>query len=238
MSLPLVLSALVLGLAGSPHCVGMCGGLVTASQAGRRRLPMAADGRAARTLRALAQNGGRLFAYGVAGAAAGGAGQLVGRVAADRARWGLEVVAAIALLMAGLTLMGRIPSSPAFGRGVWARLAPVAGRLVGATTLRGAFGFGLVWGFIPCGLVYSALSIAAASASPINGFSVMIAFGMGTAPALVALGTLAGFVAESARRPQFKQWAGAVFVLFGLLQLGFVAREVSRDDRPCCHAAH
>jgi sulfite exporter TauE/SafE len=161
ISLPLVFGAFLAGLAGSPHCVVMCGAFASAC---------------ARPARGLgAWHAGRLIGYGILGALAGAFGGSIPGPA-----W-LPPMLAVALLcwfaaaLAGLLPEPR-PRLPGFAS---------AGRLLRENRGMGArFAFGIVNGFVPCGLVYSALSVPVALAHPVAGAVAMVAFGAGTLPSL------------------------------------------------------
>jgi hypothetical protein len=239
MSWELVASAFSIGLLGSTHCAGMCGGIVAASQVGapadgRRRLPQLS-----RAGNALAQNAGRVVSYAAAGALMGGVGALVGRSAALDARPVLETCAALVLIATGASLAGLLPATASLerlGGPLWRALQPLARRFLPMDTPARALAFGLLWGLVPCGLVYSALSLAAVSGGAATGALVMLAFGAGTLPMLAALTALAGFVARLVRRPVVRRGAGFAIVAFGVLQLAMVANRM-REPAPCCARA-
>ena len=238
MSWGLWASAFTLGLLSAPHCAAMCGGIVSASQVGlgKRRLPQA-DRRAAILA---SQNAGRLASYTLAGALAGGVGQIAGRTTLVGARDALQIGAAVALLAAGLTLAGLLPARASLERlGVplWRRLQPLGRRLLPIDTWKRGALFGMIWGFLPCGLVYSALSLSMLSGSLAGGAATMLAFGLGTAPAVVALGIVAGAIGSLARRALVRRTAGALIAAFGVLQLGLAlqAMHARGADHACCH---
>ncbi|GIX26923.1 MAG: hypothetical protein KatS3mg123_0804 [Burkholderiales bacterium] len=79
-----------------------------------------------------------------------------------------------------------------------------------------AFAAGTVWGWLPCGLVYSVLFTALLSASPVTGALIMLAFGAGTLPNLMAMGWFAGSLKGFLQRPWVRYGAGAVIVAFGI----------------------
>lgn len=231
-------SAFTLGLLSAPHCAAMCGGIVAASQVGlgKRRLPTVG----CRVPLVLAQNAGRLASYVAAGALAGGLGQIAGSAAVVGARDALRIAAAVALLLAGLTLAGLLPARASLerlGLPLWRRLQPIGRRLLPIDTWRRGLLFGAVWGFLPCGLVYSALSLAMLSASSPVGASTMLAFGLGTLPALVGMGALAGVMGAVLRRAFVRRSAGLVIATFGILQLGLAVGSIHARGlgRACCH---
>ena len=181
-------TAFLAGLLGSGHCLGMCGGLATALGT--------ADPGPRRAWHALLCQLGRLTSYGAAGALVGGAGAAVG-FAFSISTWGalLRLAAAAMIVLIGLDIVWgasgrgrwlRVPER--WGARVWRRLAPGARRLLPAAPGARAVVFGLLWGWLPCGLVYSVLLAAAVSGGPAQGSATMIAFGLGTLPAMTGLG--------------------------------------------------
>ncbi|MBK6657917.1 MAG: sulfite exporter TauE/SafE family protein [Proteobacteria bacterium] len=183
-----------LGLASQVHCVGMCGGIVAA-------LNVASAPRGAVTpLRyALAYNGGRILSYALAGALLGAVGgsalTLFDRELGYRA---LRYAAGAILVLNGLALAGWLPRGALFeglGLRVWRHLQKLGRGLMPINSTPRALAFGMVWGWLPCALVYSTLMLALASASPWRASAIMVAFGLGTLPALLAsfwLGSRAG----------------------------------------------
>jgi sulfite exporter TauE/SafE len=105
------------------------------------------------------------------------------------------------------------------GATLWSRIAPAAKGLVPVTNLPRALGLGLVWGWLPCGLVYSVLLIAATSAKPVNGALVMIAFGFGTMPAMIMTGLGAAKLSQVMRRKSARVGLGLLIVVLGLLTI-------------------
>ena len=237
MSWTLLASAFTLGLLSAPHCAAMCGGIVAASQVGlgKKRLPQAER----RAPIVVAQNAGRLASYTLAGLLAGGVGQLADKTLLSGARDGLQLVAAVALLVAGLTLAGLVPARASLerlGLPLWRRLQPLGKRLLPINTWKRGALFGMIWGFLPCGLVYSALSLAMLSGSVQGGAATMLAFGLGTAPALVAMGVVASAIGSLVRRTAIRRSAGVLIVAFGLLELTLAVRAIHTRGahRSCC----
>lgn len=213
------LAAFVMGLAGSGHCAAMCGGLVVASRVTRpgRTLPLVDRSRG---VVLAAQHAGRLAAYAVAGGLAGTVGQLAGGVAAA-GRLTLQVGAAVVLLVAGAALAGVLPPSASperLGEPLWRRLAPLAVRARSGRGVGRGLAFGVIWGFLPCGLVYSALSLAAVSGSWREGAITLAAFGLGTLPALLSVTMLAGALRSAAGTPGARRAAGALIMVLGVAQ--------------------
>ena len=105
------------------------------------------------------------------------------------------------------------------GSVAWSRISPFAGRLLPVSSLPRALGLGLLWGLIPCGLVYSVLLVAATSASATNGALVMLAFGAGTTPAMLLTGLGAARLAQLMQDRRTRLGAGLLIVMLGILTL-------------------
>lgn len=177
-------AALFLGLAASGHCLAMCGGISAALGIATAK---DADGRP-RAILLTGYQGGRILSYALAGLALGGVlGGLVGLADNESMRRMLRVLSAVALLLAALAAFGRFGDPGGwFGRLVWPRLAPLGRRLLPVSTLPRAIGFGMVWGFMPCGFVYTVLVIATLQLDAWRSAATMLMFGAGTAPAMLA----------------------------------------------------
>ncbi|MGA8260601.1 MAG: sulfite exporter TauE/SafE family protein [Arenicellales bacterium] len=205
------LSAVLVGLLGAGHCVGMCGGISGLLSIGTEQL-----GLPSRLARILAYNGGRITSYTAAGALAGFASQAVSGllplVLARQLAMGFS--AAFALLLA-LYLVGRgglLIRLERVGGRVWQRLKPIGQRLIPARSAAQSFALGLVWGWLPCGLVYTVLAWALASGSPARGALLMAGFGLGTLPALITMGMAGSWILAWRNRPQVRYAAAAVLV--------------------------
>ncbi|MHB1175566.1 MAG: sulfite exporter TauE/SafE family protein [Sulfuriferula sp.] len=207
------LSVFLVGLLGGVHCVGMCGGIVTALS-----LSSATNRPAVPTL--LAYNFGRVTSYALAGAIVGAIGAstlLLDRfMPAERVLYGL---ANVMLIMLGLYLAGLSRAVLALERAgsvVWARLQPLMKRFIPVRTLPQAFFTGAVWGWLPCGLVYSVLISALATGSAAHGALLMLAFGAGTLPNLLAMGLFAKRLQTLTRKPMVRLAAGLMVAAFGV----------------------
>jgi sulfite exporter TauE/SafE len=204
-----LLAAFAAGVAGSGHCGAMCGGIAGA---------VGMHGRG--FVQALLSQLGRIGSYALAGALVGAVGAGFGHVLQIEA-WATTLRAATGVLMAviGLQLLtGRAWLRPLerLGLKFWQRLAPAAQRRLANRTPAGAFTLGLLWGWLPCGLVYSMLLAAALSGGPLPGAALMTAFGLGTWPALLALSLGGRQLGALAARPAARRSAGALLLLFGL----------------------
>ena len=200
----------LVGLLGGTHCIGMCGGIVGALSLGA----------ASRPSLHLAYNAGRILSYGVAGAIAGALGG-ASLALSDQlpARLMLFSLANLMLVALGLYLMGvtrALAFSERFGAKLWRHLQPLTRRYLPARTMAQAFPLGLLWGWLPCGLVYSALVTALASGSAASGAALMLAFGLGTLPNLLLAGLLAVRLKAYAAKPAVRLAAGLLVLCFGL----------------------
>jgi len=210
-------AALLLGFAASGHCIVMCGGISAAlgMAAGRD-----ARGRTRPAIIASYQLG-RIFSYALAGLLlAGILGGIVSLLDIESVRKTLRALSALALLLGALVAFGGVRDpGTGIGRRLWPKLAPLGRRLLPVNTLPRGFAFGMVWGWMPCGFVYSVLLIATLQLDALNGALIMLAFGLGTAPALfiAALGAerLKGF----SSRPMARHVAGSVLLLSAALTL-------------------
>ncbi|SFU43743.1 sulfite exporter TauE/SafE family protein [Pseudoduganella namucuonensis] len=234
-----LLAVFSVGLAGSVHCAGMCGGIVgalsapigkaRAHNAGPRVIPIATAAAAlpwaadSVPLRVAAYNTGRIASYmaagAIAGGLAGGAASLV-RIAAWQsvAYW----LANLMLVALGLYLMDAwrgLGHLEAAGGALWRRLLPLLRPLMPMDTPWKALAVGGLWGWLPCGMVYSVLLTAMLSGSAPAGAAVMLAFGLGTLPMLVALGLLGGGVRRHLQRRAVRTACGSVVLAFGLIGL-------------------
>ncbi len=221
MTEPQYISAFLVGLLGGVHCVGMCGGIVGAltmslpadyRREPRRMLP-----------HMLAYNVGRLVSYTVAGGLLGGVGYVAGQLSGlYQAQLVLAVLAGLFMIALGLYLGGwwfglsRLEDA---GARVWRRIEPMGRRFLPVSTPRQALALGLVWGWLPCGLVYSVLIWAMAAGSVATGALIAASFGVGTLPTLLALGVVATRLAAFVRHTAVRRIAGGLVVAFGLLQL-------------------
>ena len=225
-------AAIVMGLLGSVHCAAMCGGIAASLSAAP-----APSRSFARINRIVAQNAGRLTSYAIAGALTASLGTTLASRAGGEGMLALRSMAALMMIAAGLQIggwSGIVSKVEALGALLWKRLAPLAAsarRLPGAG---GAYAFGLVWGWLPCGLVYSALVIAATSETALAGSTTMLAFGLGTLPATLAIGGLAGSGMRALRRRGAPQAAGIAMTAFGAWTL-FAAIHAYLQPAMHCH---
>ena len=210
-------AALLLGLAASGHCLAMCGGITAALGVATLR---GGDGRP-RLLLLICYQLGRIASYSLAGLLfAGMLGGLIALLDIESVRRTLRALSALALLFAALVAFGRVRDPGLrIGHRIWHRLAPLGRRLLPIASVPRAFAFGMVWGWMPCGFVYTVLLIATLQQGAVDGAMTMAAFGLGTAPALLIAGfgaqRLTGWAAHSATR----RVAGSVLLISALMTL-------------------
>lgn len=231
-------AAFVAGLAASGHCIGMCGGIAGALA---MRSQQATQG--SRIGLALAYNLSRITSYALAGALAGLLGRTLLKAVdvaplsiALRVLAGLIMLAAAGRLLFGWRLLDPLESA---GAGLWRRIAPWAGRRGRSGGLGGAIGLGLAWGWLPCGMTYSMLLLAATTASVPLGAAVMLAFGAGTLPSMVTATVAFEKIARSlASRATLRNIAGALLLAFGLWTAGQAVYSGIMRGSQGSHAEH
>ena len=214
-------SAFLVGLLGSTHCVGMCGGIVGALSLGARtgargsRLPAA--------IYVVAYNVGRLASYGLAGAIAGFLGaRLLDLVPIPETLYAARLISGGFMIALGLHLSGwwtGLSVLERFGGRLWRRIEPRARGLLPVTDPAKALLVGMVWGWLPCGMVYAALTWSLVAGSAVEGSILMLAFGAGTLPMLLALGGLTRWFGERVRSRVVRRTAAVFVLLLGIVTL-------------------
>jgi sulfite exporter TauE/SafE len=236
-------SAFLVGLLGSTHCLGMCGGIVSALTLGLRDDLRRSPWTLGPYL--LAYNTGRISSYVVAGVIAGtvGAGAF-GVLPSSAARWAVKLVTGGFMVALGLYLAGWWPGLQIlekWGGALWRRIEPLGRRLLPVNHPLKALAFGLVWGWLPCGMVYAVLAWALTSGSATQGALLMLAFGLGTLPMLLTIGVAAEWLKDFVRSPWVRRGAGLTVLLFGLVTIfapGGHSHTASNSDETGAHAVH
>jgi hypothetical protein len=210
-----LIGAFVVGLLGGVHCAGMCGGIVGALSFG--------SGEQRRWSILLSYNAGRIASYTFAGAIMGALGFFFsGLLPVQMAQQLLLTVAAVFLILMGLYLAGwsRLLSRVERAGGViWRRIEPLGRRFLPVRSVGQGLVLGALWGWLPCGLVYSALVWTVSSGGALQGAALMLAFGLGTLPNLLLMGVAAQQLSRWVRLPIVRWSAGALVVGFGLVLL-------------------
>lgn len=226
------LAGLLLGLAGSAHCVAMCGGVASA-------LDRAATGEGWRRIAAHALYGiGRVGSYAVLGAIVGAAGHAVGAGLPPEFRVGMRWAVGLLLIGIGVALAGFRPLRGAerFGMSVWRRLQPLSRFLMPLPAPLRTLGLGALWGFLPCGLVYGAAGVAAVTGTAASGATFMTAFGVGTMPAVFSLGVFASGFWASLKRAHLRKISAFAVVLCGVWTIvGPLLMSHGTAGAPMCH---
>lgn len=243
----LVIAGLLMGLFGGVHCAAMCGGLVgvLCGAAPRCQARAVAPDGARRAAYLLAYNAGRVGAYVILGLIVGGLGALSsGWLSLEPLRLALRAVAALSMLAVGLHLAGFpsfVRALESLGGPLWLRIAPLTKRFVPLRRAWHALVLGSLWGLMPCGLLYGALTLAASAASPFVGAATMAAFGAGTLPVMLTMGAAAETVSRLLARRWVRRAAGGVVLAFGVWSTLGVASQVGVGDalgvlprRHCC----
>ncbi len=215
-------SAFLIGLLGSTHCLAMCGGI---SASLSMALPVGKGFRLRQSLLLLAYNVGRIASYSLIAALVA----LLSTTAADQ--WSqlgivLRSIAGLLLISMGLS-MGQwwqgIRYVERIGAPLWRHLSPLAGRLLPINHAGQALALGALWGWLPCGLVYSTLGWAALQPTVGSAALTMMFFGLGTLPSMLATGYAASSINRLKSSLAFRRVAGAMLVVFGLWTLPLMA---------------
>ena len=210
----------LIGLLGGVHCIGMCGGIVGA-------LTLQTPRRSRAWSMHLAYSAGRIASYAAAGAIMGligGAGLMFNHILPVQMLF--YVLANLVLVGLGLYLAGmagRLARLEWLGAWLWRRVQPYSARFLPADTVTKAFALGTLWGWLPCGLVYSVLATALVSGSAASGAGVMLAFGLGTLPNLLLAGMAFKRLREIAADRRLRLAAGALVAFFGFAGLARAA---------------
>ncbi|HEX9852216.1 MAG TPA: sulfite exporter TauE/SafE family protein [Woeseiaceae bacterium] len=233
-------AAFLAGFFGSTHCLGMCGAIVVLFE----EQPHASF---PGPLRRLLYNSGRLCFYMLLGAIAAGGGSLLAKSAGvDTGLLLLRVLAALLVIALGLNLLFDWRSLQFLERGgarLWRLLSPFARYVLPVSTPARALAAGFIWGALPCGLVYSAVALAAASGNAASGMLVMLLFWLGTLPALWVAGASAAKLSAWRNRRVIQRIAGSLLVAIGMVALAMPLQHLpgvshSRHSGPAAHNAN
>lgn len=212
------LVAFLMGIFSSLHCIGMCGSIIGSltfslspeiRQDRKRLLPFI-----------LSYNAGRITSYAIAGAIFGLVEFLVtlplGEAHGHRL---LQVISALIMTGAGLYIGGWFPHFAyieKLGVHFWRKIEPFGRKLIPVKNCKNAYLFGMVWGWLPCGLVYAALALTISSGSIIQSSLTMMAFGLGTLPAVMGVGIMISVLTQLASNKHFKEIIGLIMILLAL----------------------
>ncbi len=211
-------SAFLLGLFSTIHCVGMCGGIIGALSLS---LPMKIRNNKARMLMFITTyNIGRILSYSFAGLVAGAIGTgVLASAGFDQGHAILRAIGVAMMIAIGLYLAGWLPQLAIvekIGVPVWKKLEPVGRKLLPVASLPKALAYGLIWGWLPCGLVYFVLLWALTAGNAAQGALTMLAFGIGTLPTLLATGFMTSWLTRFARSSTARQVVGLLIVAMAI----------------------
>ncbi|MDO8291714.1 MAG: sulfite exporter TauE/SafE family protein [Gallionella sp.] len=256
-----IIAVFFAGLLGGVHCLGMCGSIVgifaaqiakpspepsPAAGGGADRLTPS-GARTAKFFGArwpfhLAYNSGRLASYAAAGALAGAIGQggllLRDDVPVQQLLFALSSLMLIALGLYLAGIWGMVRRIEQIGGVLWNRIQPLTRGLLPVTSPVRALLLGVLWGWLPCGLVYSVLVTALASGNAQSGALIMLAFGLGTLPNVLAIGMFWESSKRWVQSPRVRMIAGllvAGFGVYGLLRVGYTFYSYGWTES--CHVA-
>ncbi len=211
-------AGLVVGLLGAGHCIAMCGGISSMLTAA---LPNDQGISTKKFFYTLYYNIGRIISYSLIGFIAG----FTGSLAAKNLGVPLNImrfISGIFLILLGLYI-GRWYSGlvqvEKVGQILWKFLSPLNKKFLPVDSLAKAFGLGALWGWLPCGLVYSTLTWSVASADPWQGALIMMGFGIGTLPALLSVSV--GFLSfrQLISHTLFRQVMAITLIIYGIITL-------------------
>jgi len=210
-----------LGLFSTMHCVGMCGGILTALMLGRSN-----DATQKTKLnifhRSVAYNLGRISSYTIAGLIVGFLGsQFVESSQNNNAHLILQCIAALVLFGLAMNILGYAPINKfteSIGMKLWMRIQPLGKYLYPIDTLWRALLFGMLWGWLPCGLVYSALLLSLSAGTVIDGMFTMLFFGLGTLPGMLTTGYFSDYLNRLKKNVKFR-WVTAILMILIAISL-------------------
>lgn len=233
-------SAFILGLFSTVHCMGMCGGIIGALSLSlpdnirQQRLP--------HVLFISLYNLGRILSYSLAGL-------VVGYIGAEAAAYTdmsdgpsiLRYTGVVLMIAIGLYLAGWLPQLSKverIGAPLWKLLEPIGRKLVPVTTMPRALLYGLVWGWLPCGMVYFVLVWALTSGSATQGALTMAAFGLGTLPSLLAAGVAMSSLKRFTQTKMVRQLVGVLVIAMAIGSLLVPMGGHKHGQTDSTHAAH
>lgn len=222
------LTAFIVGLMGGVHCIGMCGGIVGALSFG---LSQQNTGTKNRLFQLLAgYNLGRIMSYTLAGGLMGSIGWMASHwLEIRQMQLLLQLLAAVFMILLGLYLSGWWPvlvHLEKAGGVIWRKIEPMARKVLPVQNIGQAWMMGVLWGWLPCGLVYSVLIWSVSAGSFQQGALLMLSFGLGTLPNLLAMGVFASQLNHWVKNNWVRQLAGGLVMVFGVWSLYLVITNV------------
>jgi len=207
------LGAFFVGLIGAGHCMGMCGGIASVLSIGNTN-------KANKFAIPIFYNFGRLASYTLIGAVIGGAISSLSQFSEINGvlNW-LRLIAALFMVLLALYI-GKwwhgLLAIEKLGQHIWKHISPAGQSLLPLKKPYHALPFGFIWGWLPCGLVYSTLTWSAVSGSWLDGGLIMLSFGLGTLPAMLAIGYGATVLKRFQQSSAFRQVGAFLILSYGL----------------------
>ncbi len=213
--------ALFIGLFSSLHCVSMCGSIIGTLSFSLK--PEIRQNKVKMTTFVFSYNLGRIFSYMLAGLIVGLVESLLSLPFGDEhGHQLLKIISAAIITGAGFYIAGWFPSFAYIektGSRFWKTIEPYGRKLIPVSSLKQAFLFGMVWGWIPCGLVYTALALSATAGNISTSILIMLTFGVGTLPAVMGTGMVSSFISRLSSLKTSKQIVGMLLVLVAIMSL-------------------
>lgn len=220
------LTAFSIGLIGSPHCMGMCGGIsgaLTFSIANPSRDSLQEGGffrqKYQQVTYPLLFNLGRVLSYSFVGFIVGGIGYFSNQVFAEAAPKVFRLFMGVSMVLIALQLAnwwGGAKKIELLGQKVWGKISPQIKKILPIDRSWKALAVGVLWGWIPCGMVYSVLFMAATTGDNLTASLTMLCFGLGTVPLMTTFGLLSKGVTQRLTLPSYRRVAAMVVLMFGL----------------------
>jgi len=212
-----LVSAFLIGLAGGVHCLGMCGGITLAMRAAS---PM----NTSHIPFAISYHTGRVFSYSIAGAFTGLLGGMVS-TSSHTGAFALHILSIVMLVLMALYLgqwYRGLTHLESLGAHLWKRIQPYSKRFIPFKTPFHALPYGIIWGWLPCGLVYSTLTWSLASQSPLQGSLIMLSFGLGTFPIMLLASAGASSLTRLLKHPVTRQIIALSLIIYAFTLLFFI----------------
>jgi len=213
--------AFLIGLSSSLHCVSMCGSIIGTLSFSLK--PEVRANKSKMTAFILSYNFGRIFSYMLAGLIIGLLESILTfPLGEEHSHRYLQILSSIIITGAGFYIAGWFPAFAYIektGSRFWKFIEPYGRKLIPVARLHHAFLFGMVWGWIPCGLVYTAVALAATTGDITTSVLSMFAFGLGTLPAVLGTGMVSSFITRISNLHTAKQVIGMLLVAIAVLSL-------------------
>jgi sulfite exporter TauE/SafE len=213
------LVAFVMGLFSTLHCLSMCGSIIGSLTLSLKR--EIREDKSQLLPFVLSYNLGRISSYALAGFFAGLVhNALMLPLGEGQGHRILQIVSALIMTGAGLHIGGWFPRFAYIERAgtqLWRRIEPYGRRLLPVQTIKQAYIFGMIWGWLPCGLVYAALALSATAGNEFRSTLTMLFFGLGTLPAVAGVGLMTNLMVKLSRMKEFRKLAGISLLVLALL---------------------